>query len=174
MNSRAGLIFLMGLPGAGKSTVGRQLAEKLAVPYTDLDEVIEGRTGKKINDIFSEKGEDYFRSLEAECLQNLIQTTSSGVVAVGGGTPCFFDNMEKMQAAGTTCYLKLSWQALAKRTRAADPSRPLFAGLDSTAMEESLSSRFAWRLPYYERAEVIIDIDRLLPETVVKQLLEKS
>ncbi|HOR39786.1 MAG TPA: shikimate kinase, partial [Paludibacteraceae bacterium] len=96
-------IFLIGYMGAGKTTIGEQLAERLGYKFLDMDHVIEEKMQQSVSQIFSEKGEEEFRRLERECLEE-ISTEQNVVVATGGGAPCFYDNMERMNAYGLTVY----------------------------------------------------------------------
>ncbi|MEM8967400.1 MAG: shikimate kinase, partial [Bacteroidota bacterium] len=98
-------LFLVGLPGSGKSTLGKQLAEKLDLPFIDLDDIIEAEARQPIRKIFARQGEDYFRRLEQKTLLDTISQNSDFVMATGGGATCFFDNMQKMNDAGTTIFV---------------------------------------------------------------------
>ncbi len=164
-------VFLIGLPGAGKTTIGRELSTRLQLPFIDLDDEIVKREGTSIKDIFEKKGEDYFRKCEATCLHALIERKEVAIVSVGGGTPCFYDNMAKMQGAGKTCYLKVSWQALASRASVQNGVRPLFKNLPSENLAKSLKERFSWRLPFYAQADIIVETDTLAPPQIVAAIL---
>src|SRR4029078_10045406 len=97
-------IFLLGFMGSGKSYWGRQLSQKLLIPYFDLDEQIVNNEGASINEIFDKKGEEYFRLLEKDTLHIITESRESMIMACGGGTPCFFNNIEYMKQAGTTVW----------------------------------------------------------------------
>lgn len=118
-------IFLVGPMGSGKSTLGVALAERLQLPFIDLDRVIEAREGLTISALFQEKGEAYFRQCESDELQTIIQTTQAAVIATGGGTPCFHDNMKLMNAAGVTFYLHCSIETLQHRIEGTSDERPV-------------------------------------------------
>ncbi|MEP2025618.1 shikimate kinase, partial [Reichenbachiella sp.] len=94
-------IFLIGMPGSGKSTLGKELAEKLGRNFFDLDAEIERMAGWVIPDIFAQVGEDYFRELENSVLLMLIRLNEPAVIATGGGAPCFYDNIDQMNLAGS-------------------------------------------------------------------------
>ncbi len=87
-------IFLIGMPGAGKSTLGQQTAIALNLDFHDLDVLIVEKTGMEITEIFRERGEEYFRKIEAKILKEVVQDQDDFVMATGGGTPCFYQNIE--------------------------------------------------------------------------------
>lgn len=122
-------IFLIGFMGAGKSTLGKYAARHNDLVFLDLDGYIEKEQGREIKEIFAEDGEDKFRILEQDALQKVIALEGDWLVSCGGGTPCFFDNMEQMNATGTTMYLDLSPARLADRLKNAKSKRPLISGV---------------------------------------------
>ena len=107
-------IFLIGFMGCGKSSLGKRLARRLNYRFVDLDEEIERQTGRSIAEIFSRDGENYFRQLEANILRQ-IEWSLPTVVATGGGTPCYFDNMNYINNNGVSVYLRMSPKSLAWR-----------------------------------------------------------
>jgi len=117
-------IYLVGFMGSGKSHWGKRLAEHLGRPFFDLDEVIEAGEGLTVSTLFSSIGENGFRELERRYLHQMEHQPPS-IVATGGGTPCFFDNMAWMNAQGTTVYLKISMPILHQRLVAGKGKRPL-------------------------------------------------
>jgi len=163
-------LFLIGLPGSGKTTIGLQLSQQIGVPFTDLDDVIVKAVGQSIASMFEEKGEDFFRQLEAKCLDHVLKKQTIAIVSVGGGTPCFFNNLEKMKKSGFTCYLKTSWTTLASREVLGGNVRPLFKGLDAKNAADSLKARFGWRIPVYEKAGWIINTEAKSVDDVVSEL----
>ena len=161
------LIFMIGMPGSGKSTLGKQLADRLEWGFLDLDELIEQTENKSITQIFSENGEEYFRKLEKEKLRAILDVEGDIVISCGGGTPCFFDNMRKMNESGITVFLDVSTDTLSKRVENRQ-DRPLL----TDQPQEKLEQLYKERLNYYQQAELrlsekAITIDRLL------QLLRK-
>ena len=117
-------VFLVGYMGVGKTTIGKILSKELDVEFIDLDKYIENRYRKTIQEIFSEKGEDKFRIIEREMLRE-VSTFQNVLISTGGGTPCFFDNMEVMNRRGITVYVKASVEQLVSRLVASKNVRPI-------------------------------------------------
>lgn len=120
-------IFLIGFMGAGKSALGKGLAAELGLKFIDLDKEIEKHFGKDVAAIFASEGEDVFRDTESQKLAEAIEGDDF-VLATGGGTPCFGDNMEQMNESGTTIYLKMSTDHLVQRLEPESDTRPLLGG----------------------------------------------
>jgi shikimate kinase len=133
-------IFLVGMPGSGKTTVGRLLAEELNLDFIDLDAEIISSQGKSIAEIFSVEGEELFRKIESETLINTINNETPFVMAAGGGTPCFLDGMQKMNDAGTTIYLDTPIDLLLSRTKRKQ-HRPLLSENHTEKLKELLKTR---------------------------------
>ncbi len=152
------LIFLIGFMGSGKTTAGRMLAGSLQYDFADLDQLIEEREGMPITDIFARKGEDYFRRAESEMLNSLIDRERL-VVACGGGTPCFHDNMEKMKSAGLTIYFKVSPELLARRLSTQHSTRPLVAGMQGDSLKSHIRKLLSGREGWYRQSDIIYDAD---------------
>ncbi|MEY4384440.1 MAG: Shikimate kinase [Bacteroidota bacterium] len=161
-------IFLVGMPSSGKSTLGKELARNLGYSFTDMDKLIETREQKSIADIFSSKGEDYFRELEKKILHT-IQPNQSTVIATGGGVPCFHNNMEFIKENGISIFLNVDIDDLAKRIyKAQTNNRPLLN--IATESEETIigniKNLYETRLPFYKQADIQVD-----GEISVNQLL---
>ena len=154
---QASKIFLIGFMGSGKSTAGRKLASQLNWSFIDLDEKIQKMESMKIPDIFSLKGEPYFRKLEAQALQELKIETNT-VISTGGGTPCFGDNMDFMLSSGLTVYIRMTPASLEKRLEGSAEGRPLLKEIDRKDLQEYIASKLAEREKWYSRAEIIIDV----------------
>jgi len=137
-------IFLVGLPGTGKTTLGKELATELNIPFFDLDEEIEKQAKQVIRSIFSEKGEDHFRQLEHDQLRRIIQESQSFVLSTGGGAPCFFDNMQMMNKSGTTIFINTPIHLIKQRIQH-DSARPL---MQTNTLEGLYEKRKQW----YEQA----------------------
>lgn len=140
--------FLVGLPGAGKSTFGKKLSEKLNLFFIDLDEEIEKKF-EPITQIFAEKGEDKFREIEKKTLLRVISKNQNSIISTGGGTPCFFDNLEQMKANGLVIWLNTPLEIIETRLKK-DSSRPL---LKSNSLEEIYKSR----IKFYKQADIVLN-----------------
>ncbi len=149
-------IFLIGFMGAGKTYHGQRLANVLGVPFIDLDAMIETGEGSTISEIFATKGETHFRILESEYLHRLAAVPQA-VIATGGGTPCFFENLDWMKAAGLTVYLKTPVSLLVQRLAKQRAQRPLLANLSETELERAIEERLTERLAIYEQAERVVE-----------------
>jgi shikimate kinase len=160
-------IFLIGMPGSGKSTIAGVLAEKLAIAFIDLDIVIEIMHGKSITEIFKEVGEEEFRKIESNVLISLIASSESFILATGGGTPCFFNHMQRMKDSGVTIYLNTPVDILIKRTTE-NKERPLL--MDKP--EEKLMTLLDNRANYYEQAKHVVNTANKTIDEVVREVVE--
>lgn len=149
-------IYLVGFMGTGKSTVGRELAKKKKWRFVDLDELIELREGRSIADIFSKKGEPYFRRIEKKILKE-VSLEKSFVVSCGGGIVCDEDNIKTMKKTGIVICLKATPAIILKRTKGLK-SRPL---LNVDNPKEKISLLLKLRAPYYAKADKLIDTSKL-------------
>jgi shikimate kinase len=150
-------IFLIGFMGAGKSFLGKALANSLDIGFVDLDEVIEKEAGMHISAIFETMGEATFRQLEAAALRSLLDLDDI-VVATGGGAPCFNDNMDWMNENGVTVYLFAEVPLLARRLRNEMIKRPLLAALPEGGLEDFLHTKIAEREAYYGKSQLQFDV----------------
>jgi len=149
-------IFLIGYMGAGKTTIGEQLAERLEYNFLDMDYMIEEKIQQSVSQIFSELGEEKFRQLERECLEK-IATERNVVVATGGGAPCFYDNMEQMNACGLTVYLNLSPEELQERLELSHKNkRPLLAQRQGEELLNFIRKNLSEREPFYRKAALVV------------------
>lgn len=151
-------IFLIGFMAAGKSTVGRALADRLGFDLVDTDIVIEERMGKPLAEVVATRGEEFFRSLESALLDEIIASDSSVniVVACGGGMPCFGDNMAKMLTHGTVIYLQSSEEALFDRLLGDKQHRFLICNKNADELSEYIRTTLALRSRYYCKADLIV------------------
>lgn len=151
-------IFMLGMPSSGKSTLGRQLAKELNYDFIDLDRKIEVSEGKKINEIFNLEGEEYFRKIEAEHLRK-IEPNNKMVIATGGGTPCFKDNISFLKENGISIFLDVKPAKLEERMRNSKKNnRPLFS-LESESLLDTLTRSYENRIGIYSMADIVIEGD---------------
>ena len=160
--------------GSGKTTYGRELAERAGKVFIDLDEVIEADAGKSIMDIFAGEGEERFRVLEHETLRRVIATHPEGVIAVGGGTPCYFNNMDLMNTSGTTIYLQHPPEVLAAYLEEEPDKRPLISGMGREELREYISGKLQEREPFYRRAQVILQWPDISAAALMRFLVRGS
>lgn len=154
------LVFLIGMPGAGKTTLGAETARLLQFAFTDLDAAIEAAEGQPIPAIFSSQGEGYFREVEATVLRS-VPVTADRVIATGGGTPCFKENMAWMQQHGLTVYLEVPVKVLAQRLAALQHlNRPLLHG-NSAELAQKLTLTFSQRKQFYGQAQLPLPAENL-------------
>ncbi len=153
-------IFLIGYMGCGKSTLGRLASAMSGRSFIDLDSYIEGRFHATVKELFEKRGEDGFRKLEQAMLHE-VSDFEDVIVACGGGTPCFFDNMEWMNSHGVTVYLDTSPDKLFTRLRRGRHKRPLIAGKTDEELRGFITEALAARMPYYSKAAVIFKSDLL-------------
>ncbi len=162
-------VFLIGFMGCGKSTKAKQLANRLECPVIDLDAVIVAEQGQTIAEYFAANGEAAFRQLERETLKNYPYPETC-VVATGGGLPCFFDNMDWMNANGKTVYLQMEPAQLVSRLHNRQ-KRPLIKDMDDEQLLVFIQNKLAERDVFYTQAQFIInafDLDAELLEEKLK------
>ena len=151
-------VFLIGYMGSGKSTIGKKLAEKLKLNFIDLDGFIETESRKTISEIFESEGEEKFRSLEQKYLAEIIKKDNA-VISLGGGTPCFHDNMELINKNGISVYIEMSVDTLVKRLIKARKKRPLIQGMNEVDLKKFVEANLERRLPYYTQASHTIKVE---------------
>ena len=159
------LIFLIGFMGSGKSHEGDLLATDLGLPFIDLDGWIEDQQGRTISEIFRTEGEDSFRNIETAALQQaahhlLSQAISgdfAGIISTGGGTPCFHDNMDWMNANGVTVWLNLPVSVLTMRLSKEKSKRPLIADLNDDELHHFIEKKLEERSSYYGKSTITIN-----------------
>lgn len=143
------------MPGSGKSTLGKQAARHLGVDFVDLDAEIEKTEGKSISDIFSQQGEDYFRTLESKLLREWAASSKAFVMATGGGAPCFHNGIDVINTHGLSIFLDCSVTQLIERVRK-NQERPLLLASDENELRDRLERMLDKRGDCYRRAAVIL------------------
>lgn len=160
------IIYLVGFMGSGKSTLGRRLAARAGWTFMDLDTMIEQEEGMTVPRIFKEKGEAYFRELESKVLRDT-EGMKDVVIACGGGTPCHGDNMDFMNSAGLSIYLKLTAKALFERLHNAKVTRPLLEGMSADEMKVYIEQKLEEREKWYLRSKMVVDALSTDPGTLL-------
>ena len=150
-------IFLIGYMGAGKTTVGKALAKTTGLQFYDLDWYIEGRMRKTVPQIFAELGEEGFRQIEHHLLHEVAEFENV-IISCGGGTPCFFDNIDYMNKQGQVVYLKVTPEVLCKHLKMGKTERPLLKGKTEEELLTFVTTQLASRSPFYEQANYTLDV----------------
>lgn len=146
-------IFLIGYMASGKTTFGRALAKRLRREFIDLDFYIEQRFHTTISNIFATKSEEGFRKIESNMLKE-VGEFSDVIIACGGGTPCFFDNMDYMLSHGTVVWLEASKERIAQRLEINNAKRPMAKGRTSEEIRLLIDTGLQQRTPFYSRAHI--------------------
>jgi len=146
--------------GAGKTTVGKALAKELRMPFYDLDWYIESRMHKTVKAIFDERGEAGFRKIEHNMLHEVAEFEDI-IISCGGGTPCFFDNIDYMNRQGETVYLKATPEVLYGHLKMGKTIRPLLLNKTADEVQVFIREQLAQREPYYSRAKHVLDVNLL-------------
>jgi shikimate kinase len=163
-------IFFIGFMGAGKTHWGKMVSEKLRIPFFDLDEQIVSHEEKSIVEIFSEQGEEYFRLAEKDILHIITESHENFVMACGGGTPCYYNNIEYMNHAGTSIWINTPADILFKRLLKEKKERPLIKNLSDEQLRAFIVKKFSDRRIYYEQAEIVIDEEPVKLEDLLEKI----
>lgn len=151
-------IFLVGYMAAGKTSLGRYAAKRLGREFIDLDKYIEARFRQSISDLFATKGEAAFREIERNMLHEVAEFDNV-LVATGGGTPCFFDNMSYMNECGVAIFLSCSVEVICHRLMIAKVKRPLVEGCTTQELHQKVTAMLDERMPYYTQAQYTFQAD---------------
>lgn len=160
-------VVLIGMMGAGKTTVGRLVAERLGRPFRDSDQAIETRTGKTVAEIFAAEGEPAFRAVESEVLREMLASSEPAVIAAAGGAVIDPANRAALREAGTVIWLRAAPAVLAGRVRPGG-HRPLLADDPAGALARLSAEREEL---YRETAHVVVDVDELEADDVADQVV---
>ena len=153
-------IILVGYMGSGKTTVGKALSKETGMMFYDLDWYIESRMRKSVSQIFAERGEEGFRKIEYNMLHEVAEFEDV-IISCGGGTPCFFDNMDYLNQQGDVIYLKATPETLYKHLLMAKIERPLLKGKSAEELIAYITEHLKERSPFYEKARHILDVNVL-------------
>lgn len=158
--------------GAGKTTVGKALSKELGIPFYDLDWYIESRMHKTVPQIFAEKGEEGFRKIEYNLLREVAEFENV-IISCGGGTPCFYDNVDYMNKQGKTIYLKATPEVLYGHLKMGKTVRPLLVGKSKEELLDFITDQLAKREPFYTKARYTLDVNLMDNYEKIKISVEK-
>ena len=165
-------IILIGYMGAGKTTVGKALSKELGIIFYDLDWYIESRMRKTVSEIFAERGEEGFRKIEYNMLHEVAEFEDV-IISCGGGTPCFFDNMDYLNQQGQVVYLKAEPEVLYKHLLMAKVERPLLKGKSKEELLKFIKEQLDKREPFYTKAHYTLDVSLMDNYDKIKISVEK-
>lgn len=168
----ASRIFLVGLMGSGKTHWGKKISTHLGWQFVDLDKMIEENENMRISEIFEKHGEPYFRVLENKYLKELT-TLNNVVVAAGGGTPCFYNNMQLMNSLGETYYLRAKIETIIPRLAVEVNARPLLRGKTKNELPAFFTEQLKQREPFYLQAAHVVEAEKLSEENLKEFFLKK-
>lgn len=160
-------IILIGMPGSGKSTIGKLLSEKKEYAFIDMDSCIEEKEGMNISDIFRLYGEAYFRKKETELL-NFYKSVKECVISTGGGTPIYNDNLQCLYQMGTVIFLDLDISSIVQRVKNQDLQRPLL----KDEVEAKLKKLYENRIDIYRKADISINCNNLKCNEIVETIIK--
>jgi len=167
-------IFLIGFMGSGKTHWGMRLGAKLGIPFRDLDSVIVEKEKKSVSDIFSEKGEEYFRYQEKQTLEEIVDVEENFILSCGGGTPCFFNNIEFMKKHGKVVWLNTSVDVLKDRLLKERMSRPLIKSIDNDELKRYIIRKLSERRMYYQQADLTVNEEHTTLEDLIDLLVKND
>ena len=166
-------IILIGYMGAGKTTIGKALAKALGVTFYDLDWYIETRMRRTVKQIFDAEGEDGFRRIEYNMLHEVAEFEDV-IISCGGGTPCFFDNMDYMNRQGDVIYLKAKPEVLYKHLMMGKTERPLIKGKSHEQLLDFINQQLEKREPFYTKAKYTLDVSLMDNYEKIKISVQKA
>lgn len=158
--------------GAGKTTLGAPLAEALNLSFIDLDKFIEQRYHKTVGKIFADCGEEQFREIERNVLLEVSQFEDA-VISTGGGTPCFFDNMEVMEKTGLTVFLEVSIPVLFARLKHGKQKRPILKDKNDIELLQFIKDSLDRRIETYKRCQIHFNADQLESDCQVEESVQQ-
>lgn len=162
-------ISLIGYMGSGKSTLGPKLALLSGLDYYDLDAEIEKHTGYTITETIFNKGELYFRKVERQKLEEILQKDNF-VLSTGGGTPCYYDNIDLINKSSLSVYLQYGVPKLFERLAGNSKQRPLIAHLEGEPLREYIGKHLFERSAYYEKATLIINGSKMSEDEIIEEI----
>jgi len=160
--------------GSGKTHWGKLLSSKLQLPFRDLDSLIVEKEQRSVSDIFAAEGEEYFRYKEMEMLEDLVGKEENFILSCGGGTPCFFNNIEFMKKSGKVVWLNTSVEVLKERLLKERMSRPLIREVDDEELKRFIIRKLSERKMYYEQADVMVNEESITLDELIRVLLQNE
>jgi len=167
-------IFLIGFMGCGKTHWGKLLSHKLQLPFFDLDEKIQEHEGLAINDIFEQKGEEYFRLAEKDVLHLLSESHEAFVMACGGGTPCFYNNIDYLKKQGTVVWINCSTDCLYQRLLKEKSHRPMIKDIPDAQLKSFIVRKYSSRKIFYQQAQVILPDEVITLENILNRIFHAN
>ncbi len=165
-------IVLLGYMASGKSSIGIKLSKTLSIKFIDLDDYIIDKEKMSITTIFKEKGEIYFRNIEHQYLKDILEKEDDFILSLGGGTPCYANNMELINKSNSTSiYLQGSVTTMVKRLIKKKAKRPLIASLGDDKIPEFVAKHLFERRFFYEQAKITVKIDEKKKSDVAKEIV---
>jgi shikimate kinase len=165
------MVYLIGMPASGKTTIGKQVAKKTNFSFIDLDDVISAKEEVSIKQLFQDKGEAYFREIESKYLKEVSQTKTNTVISLGGGTPCFYDNMDVILSSGKVFHINAPDYIIISRIKKGITERPLFAGLNENELSDKINQLLKEREPFYLKAHHQIDTHTRSKKQIVEEII---
>lgn len=165
-------IYLIGFMSTGKTHWGRAISQKLNIPFFDLDEQVESAEGKTISEMFNQKGEEYFRLKEKDILHIISESHDTFLMACGGGTPCFYNNIDYMNKMGLTVWVSSSIDTMHQRLLKDREKRPLLQGLSDEQVKGYIIKKLADRKIFYEQASLTVVEENVTDEQFIEQIFK--
>ena len=164
-------IVLLGYMASGKSTIGREISKKLDMKFIDLDDYISKREKRSISEIFKVEGEIYFRKIESSYLGEILNSKDSFILSLGGGTPCYSNNMEViLNSEASSIYVKVDIKTLASRLTTEKNKRPLVADLEDDKLLEFVAKHLFERRFFYEQASITVHTEDKSIEEIITEI----
>lgn len=164
-------ISMLGYMGSGKTTIGKELADRLKVKFIDLDEWIEMKNEISITEIFKSQGEIRFRKSERDALVEILDQNDDFVLALGGGTPAYYDNIQLINEKTTSIYLRMSPPELVQRLSSETELRPLLSHLNAEDMPEFIAKHLFDRRSFYDQAKITVDLKNKTVVEIVDEII---
>lgn len=165
------IISLMGYMGSGKTLVSKELSVLNNFKIFDLDTEISKQNNHSITEIFKEKGEIFFRKIEKEVLEKILSTEKNIILSLGGGTPCYYNNIDSINEKTISVFLKTNVKTLAQRLSSEKDKRPLIQNISNEDLPEFIAKHLFERNPFYNQAKITINTDNLSAREIAEEIL---